>query len=198
LPEQVKKEYGLNPNDKIILFASMNFEIKGLDAIIAALARLKSRGKRFKLVIAGKGNTGKYFRIADQAGIGEHIIFAGTLNKESLIRLYLAGDVYVMLSRFDTFGMVVLEAMAAGLPVIISSNVGAKDLVREGKNGFVIKDTSDTDYIANKICLTLEKSATHEMSGFALETAAQNTWEFVTAKYQAIYTDIMAQRERKV
>ncbi len=57
----------------------------------------------------------------------------------------MASDIFMMLSRFDTFGMTVLEAMAVSLPVIISSNVGAKDLIRERVNGFIAEDTSNTD-----------------------------------------------------
>jgi len=98
---------------------------------------------------------------------------------------------YVMLSKFDTFGMVVLEAMAAGLPVIISSNVGAKDIVQEGKNGFIISDTSEADYIASKIGLLLNENIRSSMAQRALDTAAQNTWEMVATKYQDIYADIL-------
>jgi len=64
--------------------------------------------------------------MAADAGISSNIIFTGPVSREKLANIYLAGDIYMMLSKFDTFGMVVLEAMAAGLPVIISRNVGAK------------------------------------------------------------------------
>lgn len=110
----------------------------------------------------------------------------------------MAGDVYVMLSKFDTFGMVVLEAMAAGLPVIISSNVGAKDIVREGKNGFIIGDTSDTDYIAAKIALVLDENISRQMAVAAYQTATQNTWSHVVAKYGEIYADIFKTKSYQV
>jgi glycogen synthase len=71
--------------------------------------------------------------------------------RERLPEIYLAADCYAMLSRFDTFGMVVLEAMAAGLPVLVSGCVGARDLVQEGANGFVVKDPGDADAVAERI-----------------------------------------------
>ena len=108
--------------------------------------------------------------------------------------MYLAGDLYIMLSKFDTFGMVVLEAMAAGLPVVISSNVGAKDIVKEDKNGFIVSDTSDVDYIAAKIALLLDKNIRRRMSDAAYQTATQNTWDDVTKKYAAIYEYILAEK----
>jgi UDP-glucose:(heptosyl)LPS alpha-1,3-glucosyltransferase len=102
-----------------------------------------------------------------------------------------------MLSKFDTFGMVVLEAMAAGLPVIISSNVGAKDLVQEGKNGFIVSNTSDSDYIAAKIALLFDENIRRTMSAAASQTATQNTWDNVTKKYAAIYEKLLADNERQ-
>ncbi|MEI6609311.1 MAG: glycosyltransferase family 4 protein [Deltaproteobacteria bacterium] len=194
---EIRKEYSFSSEEPIILFASMNFEIKGLDAIMLALAKLKAQQHSFKLLVVGKGNVKKYTQIAHENNITENVVFTGILSKKKLIRLYLAGDVYVMLSKFDTFGMVVLEAMAAGLPVIISSNVGAKDIVQEGENGFIITDTSDTDYIASKLKMTLDESLSKMMSAAAYQTATENTWEMVAIKYRKIYTDIIDGKNMK-
>ena len=188
----IRKEYGFSSEEPIVLFASMNFEIKGLDAIMLALARLKAKQHSFKLLVVGKGDIKKYTQMAREASIADDVVFTGMLSKKKLIRLYLAGDMYVMLSKFDTFGMVVLEAMAAGLPVIISSNVGAKDIVQEGENGFIISDTSDADYIASKIGILLKENIRSLMAQNAFDTAKQNTWEMVATKYQDIYADILA------
>jgi UDP-glucose:(heptosyl)LPS alpha-1,3-glucosyltransferase len=191
-----RKEFGINNADPVILFAAMNFEIKGLDAILLSLAKLKSQKHKFKLIVAGKGNIRKYAKIAQEAQIYENVIFVGPVSKEKLIRIYLACDMYMMLSKFDTFGMVVLEAMAAGLPVIISGNVGARDLVGEGANGFIINDTSDADYIAAKIALMLDENIRRNMSQGAYQTALKNTWDQAAKKYQEIYTDILASRKK--
>jgi len=192
----IRKEYGFSSEETIILFASMNFEIKGLDDVLFSLAKLKAQNKKFKLIVAGKGNIKKYTRIAQEIQMHSDVIFTGPVSKERLIKMYLAGDIYIMLSKFDTFGMVVLEAMAAGLPAIISSNVGAKDLVQENKNGFIISNTSDTDYIAAKIALLLDEDFRRQMSEAAYQTAAQNTWDDVTRKYAALYEDILAGNRR--
>jgi UDP-glucose:(heptosyl)LPS alpha-1,3-glucosyltransferase len=187
----IRRELGINISDPVILFASMNFEIKGLDDILSSLARLKAQNRKFKLIVAGKGDIKKYTRLAEQSQIASDVIFTGPVSKEKLIKLYLAGDLYIMLSKFDTFGMVVLEAMAAGLPVIISSNVGAKDIVQEDKNGFVVHNTSDTDYIATKIALLLDENICRKMASAALQTAKQNTWDEVTKKYAGIYENLL-------
>jgi len=192
----IRKEYGFSSEEPIILFASMNFEIKGLDAIMLSLAKLKAKQHSFKLLVAGKGNVKKYTQVAHEANIAEDVVFTGMLSKGNLIRLYLASDMYVMLSKFDTFGMVVLEAMAAGLPVIISSNVGAKDIVQEGENGFIISDTSDANYVASKIALLLNETIRSSMVQSAYYTAMQNTWDHVALKYRRIYENILVSRGR--
>ncbi|MBP1709856.1 MAG: hypothetical protein H6Q49_58, partial [Deltaproteobacteria bacterium] len=187
----------ISDDDPVIVFASMNFEIKGLDNIMLALAQLKKHNKSVKLIVAGKGNITKYEKLAKDAQISENIIFTGTVTKDNLIDLYLAGDLYMMLSRFDTFGMVVLEAMAAGLPVMISSRVGAKDLVEDGKNGFIIPDTSDYDYIASRLTLLLDKKIRTEMSAAAHQTASENTWDKVAKKYSDLYDEVFTTKHRK-
>jgi len=193
----IRRELGINSVDPVILFASMNFEIKGLDNIMLSLARLKAQNRRFKLIVAGKGNIKKYTRLAQETKIIEDVIFTGPVRKEKLIKMYLAGDFYIMLSKFDTFGMVVLEAMAAGLPVIISGNVGAKDLVQEGKNGFIINDTTDNDYIAAKIALLCDENMRRPLAEKAYETAMQNTWDQVAARYKEIYRQVLAGENQK-
>jgi UDP-glucose:(heptosyl)LPS alpha-1,3-glucosyltransferase len=193
----VRSSLGAGPDDPVIVFASMNFEIKGLDDILLSLAQFKKQNSKFKLVVAGKGNNKKYEKIIREAGLAGNVVFTGTLAKDKLIDLYLAGDLYIMLSKFDTFGMVVLEAMAAGIPVMISSHVGAKDLVQEGKNGFVIDNPSDYDYITSRLEILLNKNYRRSMSASALQTASQNTWDSVAAKYQIIYNDILAAKNGK-
>ena len=151
----VRSALGIGAEEPVIIFASMNFEIKGLDDILLTLAQLKKQNGKFKLIVAGKGNIKKYEKMAKEAQISSNVIFTGVVGKDKLIDLYLAGDLYMMLSKFDTFGMVVLEAMAAGLPVMISSHVGAKDLVQEDKNGFIIDNPSDYDHIVSKLKIAI-------------------------------------------
>jgi UDP-glucose:(heptosyl)LPS alpha-1,3-glucosyltransferase len=193
----VRRALGIGTDEPVIIFASMNFEIKGLDDILLTLAQLKKQNSKFKLIVAGKGNIKKYKKMAKEAEISSNVIFTGVVSKDKLIDLYLAGDLYMMLSKFDTFGMVVLEAMAAGLPVMISSHVGAKDLVQEDQNGFIINNPSDYDHIVSKLKILFNENSRRSMSAAAYQTATQNTWDMVAAKYQDIYTDILAEKIKR-
>src|SRR3990172_8991464 len=114
--------------------------------------------------------------MARSLGIPEAVTFAGT-QTEGLERYYRAADIFIMLSKFDTFGMVVLEAMAASLPVIVSSNVGAKDLVIHGGNGFIVEEEMDAGGIADLIGLLLDRELRSRMGQEACRTALANSWD---------------------
>jgi UDP-glucose:(heptosyl)LPS alpha-1,3-glucosyltransferase len=190
---EMMQRFHIDSTDKIILFVSMNFDIKGLDFLIRALSRLKTLhpSERFKLLVVGKGNEKKYGMMAEKLGIKDHVIFTGIMPREYLERIYVASDIFSMLSRFDTFGMAALEAMAASLPVIVSDNVGAKDIVKHGINGFVVEERTDIDATSEKIGLLLNREVRIRMGEAAYETAMNNSWEAVARKYKSIYDEII-------
>jgi glycosyltransferase involved in cell wall biosynthesis len=98
------------------------------------------------LLIAGRGKERKYRLIAQNLGIGNDVIFA-IFHREKLERIYLVSEIFSILSKFDTFGIAVLEAMAASLSVIVSGNVRAKDFIALGANGFINEESIELDRI---------------------------------------------------
>lgn len=197
---EVRGRFGIDPEEILILCVSMNFAVKGLDFLIRGLGRFRGKnpGKRFRLLVIGRGDEGNYARLAREAGVADAVLFAGVVSRESLPGFYLAADLFAMLSRFDTFGMVVLEAMAAGLPVLISGAVGAGDVVREGENGFVVEDPSDPEAVAERIETALNGDALERMRREALKTAGQNTWEASVARVLDVYDQILADQRRVI
>jgi UDP-glucose:(heptosyl)LPS alpha-1,3-glucosyltransferase len=170
----------------------MNFAIKGLDHLLRGLGRLRagSPEKRFRLLVVGRGDEKSYRGMARDLGLGDAVVFAGAVAREKLPEFYLAGDLYAMLSRFDTFGMVVLEAMAAGLPVLISGSVGARDIVREGENGFVVESPADPEAIAERVGAMLHGDTRERMGREALKTAGENSWDRTVARVLTVYEEI--------
>ena len=187
---EIRKRFGIDETDTVVLFVSMNFELKGLDNLIAAMAMTKSKHmlNKLKLLVVGKGNEKKYSRLTQKLGIKDDVIFTGVW-KNNIEQIYLASDIFVMPSGFDTFGMVVLEAMSASLPVIISDNVGAKDLVRDGINGFVV-EREDIDSISSRIEFMLNEKNRESMAKEAHKTATNNTWDIMTNKVLKIYDEM--------
>ena len=177
----------------------MNFDIKGLDPLLVGLGKLKQLHPEqpFHLMVVGRDNLPKYGEEARKVGVSDHVTFAGEVSREDIDDIYAAGDLYAMLSKFDTFGMVVLEAMAKGLPVVISGNVGAKDLVREGVNGFIIENTRDAENVARVLYNALQEDILAPMSTAARQTALEYTWERSARQVADIYRKIIDRKTPK-
>jgi len=191
----IREQFKVGLSDTVILFVSMNFEIKGLDYVMAAVGKAKASypHKNIKLLVIGRGDHKKYDKLAQETGIKDNIIFAG-VQKEKLEQIYLASDFFMMLSRFDTFGITVLEAMTASLPVIISSNVGAKDIIREGITGFVIENTGNADEISNKIGFMLNEENRIKMAKETYNTAVNHSWDRIAKKINGIYEELIGEK----
>ncbi len=196
---EVRNRYHLSENDKVILFVSMNFDIRGLDRLIQGIARLKITRALddVKLLVVGKGNTKKYSTLARDLGIMKNVTFAGLADREMLDKMYLASDMFSILSEFDTFSMTTLEAMAASLPVMISDNVGAKDLIKEGINGFVMRDVADADEVADRINRMLDDSIRQGMAEEAFKTAGRQSWSGTARRMEEMYEEILRGRGNK-
>ena len=188
---EIGDRFGIGKDDRVILFVSMNFELKGLDALMTALSMTKTRhpSAHLKLLVVGKGNYRKYGALARKLSIEENVIFTG-VQTSGMEKIYSASDIFVMLSRFDTFGMAVLEAMSASVPVIVSHNVGAKDLVTDGHNGFVV-DHEDVDTIAAKIAYMLDERARRSMAEDACRVAVTHDWDRVVERTLQVYDEIV-------
>lgn len=192
---EVRERNSIGHNDFLILFVGMNFEVKGLDTVIKALAlsRAAAPGANIRLLVVGRGDEEKYKKMAAGLGVDGAVSFAG-VRSEGLERYYRAADLFAMPSKYDTFGMVVLEAMASGKPVLISGNVGAKDLVEEGVNGFVLKDGEDPEAAATRINALLDERKRRSMGEAALKTAARNDWSVLAERMKALYWDVLSRK----
>jgi len=194
---ETRRRLGVDEETYLILFASMNFAVKGLDYLIGALGRLKREGgaRPFHLLVAGGDRKGPFAGLAAREGLAGQVTFVGAVSREELERFYGAADLYAMPSRFDTFGMVVLEAMAKGLPVVISKNVGARDIVREGINGFIADRPEDPLSLASVLAAALAGARRPAMREAAVETAKNHTWERTAEAVKVQYREILAAKE---
>lgn len=133
----VRDQFGLSPNDVAFLFAGKFIDVKRPDLFIEAIGRAAQQDRRVVGVMVGDGPLLESAR-AKAAALGVSIVFAGFLNQSEIVRAYVAADVLVLPSRSETWGLVVNEAMACGLPAIVSDTVGcADDLIVAGETGSV-------------------------------------------------------------
>lgn len=122
---------------------------KNLEFLARAVARfMKNRDDAWFLVIGDGPSRDEIVRIFDEAGLGERLCMAGTLKDQDLIDGYHAMDVFVFASQTETQGMVLTEAMAAGVPVIAVDASGTREVVRDGGNGRLLGEEDEEAFAA--------------------------------------------------
>jgi glycosyltransferase involved in cell wall biosynthesis len=168
------------PNGEII-FACISrlAPEKGFEFLAKAAIRLAATGLPFKLLIVG-GNKNpivekevhEYF-----APLGNRVVFTGMLRGDALARAYAAADVFLHCSITETFGLVVLESMASGVPVIARDEGGPSETVKHGDTGFLIPPHDMNKFVAYAHMLATDESMRSEMGVKARVQALDTTWD---------------------
>jgi glycosyltransferase involved in cell wall biosynthesis len=160
----IRARFGLPPDQPVVLYASKLTPRKHPDDVVRAMSILVDRGQRASLLVVGTGVLESRLRqLVSDLGL-LHAAFAGFVNQSELPAVMAAADVLVLPSDNEPWGLVVNEAMCAGLPIIVSEDVGcAPDLVRDGVNGYVVA-VGDVDAMASALNRALGDDARrHEM-----------------------------------
>jgi UDP-glucose:(heptosyl)LPS alpha-1,3-glucosyltransferase len=132
-----RNRLGIEPGELVGLFVGHNFALKGLSPLMRALGeRARRSGRTIHLLVCGGGQVTRFRRHARELGLGETIHFQGF--HPDIRECYAASDFFVFPTYYDPCSLVVLEALAAGLPVITTMQNGAGELLTDGKDGFVI------------------------------------------------------------
>ncbi len=141
--DEARQQLGLGDDDQILLFVGRIEPLKGVDILLGAAAQMEGQSDCFVLVIGGDSDarTGEMAHLRDLAeelGIAERVSFLGAVDHERLPLFYSAADVCVVPSFYESFGLVALEAMACGTPVVASRVGGLTVAVRDGETGYLI------------------------------------------------------------
>jgi len=153
LKKQIISKYNIPPAKNVVIYSGRLIKRKNVDLIIKSLEGLKN----VFLLIVGDGEVNKELsKLAKNLKI-DYKITGFIEDQEELFKIYYAGDLLVLPSSHDAWGLVVNEAMAAGLPVIVSNRCGCSlDLVKDGENGFILSDLENPKILRNLIIKTLE------------------------------------------
>ncbi|MFH1382984.1 MAG: glycosyltransferase, partial [Chloroflexota bacterium] len=155
--EMAKEELGFS-GEKIVLFVGRIEPLKGIDQLLKAMAHLQdSRGLRL-VVIGGDESSQREIirlkRLSEMLGIGDSVTFVGLIKQDKLPYFYSAADVCVVPSYYESFGLVALESLACGTPVV-ATNVGdLAHIISQGETGYVVKSNAPR-YLADKIARVL-------------------------------------------
>ncbi len=164
--ERLKKRYPFLKNKRVILFLGRIHWIKGLDILVKAYSKLASEKKDIHLLIAGpdeKGYEKKVRKWLKQEGIMEQTTLTGMLKGEEKLEAFAGSDLSIFPSYSESFGMAAIEAMACGVPVIISDQVGIYKEVLEADAGMAV--TCDSVSLAQAIEKLLDNLALRRQMG---------------------------------
>jgi glycosyltransferase involved in cell wall biosynthesis len=141
-PDTFREKFCIAADRRIVLFLSRINWKKGLDTLIPAFAEIVKKEPKAILVIAGGDDEGYGTKVKLQVAsckLQDKVVFTGMLVGEDKIAAYHAADVFVLPSYAENFGMVIAEAMACGVPVVITPRVGLAPYVREARAGVVVE-----------------------------------------------------------
>lgn len=200
--DEAKQFIGLKPEDRMVLFVGRIEPLKGIDTLIQAMSRLDLKGvnRPVHLAIIG-GDVSVSFEemseemkrlqtMSDELCMGGMVVFLGKRGQDTLPYYYSAAEVLAMPSLYESFGMVALEAMACGTPVIASDVGGLGYLVQNGVTGFTIPD-SDPEMLCEKLSLLLEDHDLRTAMGErAAEYASEYEWEKIASQIVDVYKEV--------
>ena len=183
---RARAELGIPDDAMTYVFVGSGFERKGMFRLLPAFRRVAHA--RAHLIVAGEDRAeGRAKALARDSGIGDRVHFLG--GREDVRPWYGAADAFVLPTLYDPFPNAALEAMACGLPVIVTDQCGAAELVIEGENGMIC-DALDEASLAS--CLgRLDPARARDMGARARETAALFGLDAMAQKLVALYRDLM-------
>ncbi len=199
--DEAKEFIGVPPCDKMLLYVGRIEPLKGIDTLIEAIALMHLRGNLFCLVVIGgdpdpdtNGASQEMARLQamrEHAGIGDLVTFLGKRGQDTLPYYYSAAEVVVVPSHYESFGMVALEAMACGTPVVASQVGGLAYLVQDGETGFTVP-VDEPEALAARLDQVLSDPVLREKLGVrAAEFAQEYAWGKIAQRIQDLYQQVL-------
>jgi D-inositol-3-phosphate glycosyltransferase len=200
--DEARQYIGVDARKKLVLFVGRIEPLKGLDTLIRAIACHRSArlGQVTLAVIGGdpevspqemSAEMARIQQLSDDLCLGRMVVFLGKRGQDTLPYYYSAADVLVMPSHYESFGMVALEAMACGTPVIASQVGGLAYLVKDGETGYHVPD-QDPDALCEKLLILLDDAQQRQTMGLrAAEYARDYAWENIAAQILDVYQSLV-------
>jgi D-inositol-3-phosphate glycosyltransferase len=207
LPRAEARRYlGVPPEHKMILFVGRIQPLKGIDTLMRAMKQVihqypELKGSLCVSIIGGDPNPDSEGELAEferlnrlraELGIGDLVTFLGAKDQDSLVTYYSAAEMVVMPSHYESFGMVALEAMACGTPVIGSDVGGLAFSIEDGFNGYLVPG-KDPAALADKIALLLRRTGLRDHLGEqAIRWAERYSWSTIADEVLDVYQMVLA------
>jgi UDP-glucose:(heptosyl)LPS alpha-1,3-glucosyltransferase len=190
--QEWRANWGISPDETVALFIAMNYRLKGLEPLLHAVDRMP-RQAPFRLLVVGNPATQEYERLARRLGIHRRVCFTGP--HRDVQHCYFAADYLVHPTFYDPCSLVVLEALACGLPVITTRFNGASELLHPPHDGYIISDPHDHAHLAWCMTQLLDRRRRIACTQAARRAAAQWTWEHHYRRMLQVFMEAAARRK---
>lgn len=194
LPKKGKfrKKFGISENQKIILYLGRIHEIKGIDILIRTFKDIITDFDNVKLIIAGPddGYLSQSKELLDKLDIVQNVLFTGPIYGKEKLSAYVDADVFVLSSKYESFGNVVLESLACGTPVVITENCAIAGLMAKGS----IVVGYDQEKLKNAILKILENEQLRETIGNDGKKFIKETFSFqkIIPEVEKLYNSVIS------
>ncbi|MFD2214264.1 N-acetyl-alpha-D-glucosaminyl L-malate synthase BshA [Metabacillus endolithicus] len=186
----LKEEYGILEEEKVIIHVSNFRKVKRVQDVIYSFQKIQRKVKA-KLLLVGDGPEMSFVnKLVKELGLSEKVLFLG--KQDSLEDLYSISDLILLLSEKESFGLVLLEAMACGVPSIGTNAGGIPEVIKEGETGYIC-EVGDIDTVAFHAIHLLSNGELHKsMSENAKNSATQLFHsDKVVSQYESIYYELL-------
>lgn len=194
VPEQLSsvRDHYAAPDEKIIFYVGRLVMEKGLDQLLEAAPKILATDEQVKLVIAGKGPYAEHLHAkAKQLGIYHKCYFTGFIDDFTRNALFRSAQVAVFPSLYEPFGIVALEAMAAGTPVVVTDTGGLSEVVQHGKNGLKALANNPDSLAENIIWMLSYPEHAQAMSKQAYQDVeTEYNWEKIAEQTIRVYQEV--------
>lgn len=188
--QSVRRDLGLD-DDSLVLFALQRLTPeKRTDTILRSMSHILKSYDDITLVIGGKGSEEKYLReLATQLGIEGHVLFTGYIPDEKLPQYFAMADIFVFHSTYETFGLVLAQAMAAGKPIVSVKSTAIPEVVENGTNGILVEPLNAEAFAEAVLILAADPELRHKMGWNGRERAVQKfDWDQIASQYETVLT----------
>ncbi len=186
----LREELALGADELVAAFVGSEWERKGLEPAIRALP--ESGG--WSLVVAGGGERERYERLADSLGVGDRVRWLGVTSDVQPV--YQLANAFVLPTSYETFSLVTFEAAASGLPIMATPVSGVRELIDDGRNGFLI--SRDPDSIAERLReLAGDPELRARLGAAARESALGYSWQRMVDRHHELYVSLPSGRPRR-
>ena len=205
-PDEAREYIGVPPCEKVVLFVGRIEPLKGIDTLIEAIAILRQQEVTVCLSIIGgdadvsqdelSEEMARLQTLREKHGLRDMVTFLGRRGQDTLPYYYSAAEVVVVPSHYESFGMVALEAMACGIPVVASQVGGLAFLVQDGVNGFTVPVDEPQALAECLLKLLQDVPLRRQMGEQAADFALDYSWEKIAARIVKLYQEISLRKDQ--